>query len=87
VSAKAWVGVIAVSICNMIFYWGMFTPWLRFRSLILTSDFVTTLGWTSIVPLLEKSLDWAPIMILIASIIYALMSPAAEPTADTWRGL
>lgn len=81
-SLRAWVGVVATSFCVVIFYAGFWPAWKAIKAEMIASGVVPEV----LQNILDKGLDWAPIMILIAAVIYAFVSPPYEGESTTWRG-
>lgn len=78
-SLKAWAGFIAVSLCCMIFYTGILPVWDVVNTMALSAGISE-----EYMMLLDRSLYWAPLVILIAALIHAVTSPAFR-RRETWR--
>lgn len=76
---RAWAGLIATSLFSVVFYTGILPVWAAIVALC------TQYGVDqNLLLLLEKSLYWAPVMILIAALLHAVVSPSFRPQ-PTWR--
>jgi hypothetical protein len=76
---RAWAGFIGTSVFCVVFYVGILPAWQSISSTCLTYGVDP-----SLLALLEKGLWWAPLMILIAALIHAVVSPSFRPQ-PTWR--
>ena len=78
-SVKAWVGVIIASIVNVVAYSGIFPVYTIIRAKFFSEDL---LGHGVIAPgligILDSTLNWAPLIMLIGAFIWAIVSSIAE---------
>jgi divalent metal cation (Fe/Co/Zn/Cd) transporter len=77
---RAWAGFIALSIVTMLFYVGILPVWDTIKTMCLSYGVSPHL-----LLILDKSLYWAPLIILVAAFIHAVTSPAFR-RYTTWRG-
>lgn len=76
---RAWAGFIGASLFCAAFYTGILPAWRAISALCALYEVDPAL-----MTLLDKVLYWAPLMILIAALIHAVVSPAFRPQS-TWR--
>ena len=76
---RAWAGFLGASLFCMVFYTGLLPAWTAIFNLCTLYSVDADL-----LSLLEKGLYWAPLMITIAALIHAVVSPAFRPQ-PTWR--
>ena len=83
---QIWVGVILASLVNVIYYSQLFPVYKVVRSMIYDAGI---LGQgvipSNLVNLLNATLNWGPLVVLIGVIFYALLASVYERTGNTWR--
>ena len=79
---RAWIGFIAATMFTPVFYVAILPGWTVIRDEMILSGVVDT----SLIGILIRGLDWAPLMINLAALIHALFSPSVQQGSNTWRG-
>lgn len=82
---KAWVGFLACSMFTVIFYVAIWPAWIPLKEALIANTGLPGIS-PSLVPICTKVLDWVPLMINIAALVWAFVSPATESYSTTWRG-
>ncbi len=77
---RAWIGFIAVSVFIPVYYMAMYPAWDTISIMVLDMGVSPDL-----IRLLDSGLYWVPLMIVLAALAHALLSPATLRSGGQWR--
>ena len=85
-SLQVWVGVILASLVNVIYYSQLFPVYKVIRSTIFDSAILGKgVVPANLITMLDTTLNWGPLIVLIGVIFYAILASIFEKTGETWR--
>ena len=87
-SMQIWVGVILASLVNVVYYSQLFPVYSVIRTLIFNSNILGSgVVPGNLINLLDSTLNWGPLVVLIGVIFYAILASIFERTGETWRAI
>ena len=83
-SLQIWVGVILASLVNVVYYSQLFPVYKIVRSMLLPLA-GTGIVSPNLVSLLNTTLNWGPLVVLIGIIFYAILASIFARPGEDWR--